>query len=113
MSSPYTYPQYYYTTPYLSPYYHQPHISPFTKNATYDSAPSVGSGRIGADSAAPFAPPLPPRALEGMFLTVADFFVDEDGNDAAFVAFARSLASMSATISFDWGYSRDSKYSCP
>ncbi|OSC96378.1 hypothetical protein PYCCODRAFT_1441083 [Trametes coccinea BRFM310] len=41
MSSPYTYPQYYYTTPYLSPYYHQPHISPFIPPATFPASPQL------------------------------------------------------------------------
>lgn len=86
-----------------------PWHSPLTKNAMYDSGPSVGTGRIGVVSGAiPF-----PRAVDGRFFTVADFFVEDEGREVAFVAFARSLASMSATISFACAYSSDSKYSWP
>ena len=74
----------------------------------YDSGPRVGTGRIGVVSG---TPPFP-RPVDGRFLTVALFLVD-DGRLLVSVAFARSLASISAIISFACAYSSDSKYSCP
>ncbi|KAI0677765.1 hypothetical protein C8Q78DRAFT_962151 [Trametes maxima] len=39
MATPYNYQQFYYPTPYLYPYYHQPHISPFIPPVNLSASP--------------------------------------------------------------------------
>lgn len=69
---------------------------PFTKKAMYDCGPSVGNWRTGVC----WGCPIFPLAVDGRFLTVADFFVD-DGTGVELLVLLRSFASMRAIISFD------------
>lgn len=41
MASPYGYSQFYYPTPYLYPYYHQPHVSPFIPPVMLPGSPQM------------------------------------------------------------------------
>ncbi|KAI0638699.1 hypothetical protein C8Q77DRAFT_1092327 [Trametes polyzona] len=41
MAAQYGYPQFYYPTPYLYPYYHQPHVSPFIPPVTLPGSPQL------------------------------------------------------------------------